>query len=537
MAATPSDPGPEPAPPAPDPPHQAPAPPTPAARDERRLHPFSWLFVLLTQLRPLILPLLILLVFGRGEWWEVAGVIGAIVLALYSLVYSFGFRYRLGADELLVREGIFNRTERHIPYARVQNIVQKRNPLHRLFGVTELRLESAGGTRPEAVMNVITRAEAARLDRILRGHGAGHDGDHEAEAAEAEHPPLLALPARELFRLGLVTSRGWVVVGALFALYWQLSPSERRWWAPLEDAFEAASGTWSHALSGSLATFVSVVTGVLGFLAVLKLLSIAMAFLTFHGYRLTLHDERVSTDGGLLTRSAASARRDKIQRLLIGESWLARRLDRRWVSCEVAAGIAMSNEDETVRLRWLAPIASPPQVRTIIAAVAPGLDLESLEWRPLHPRAWWRVLKPLLLLWSLPVPGLIAIFGPGASLVWFAAVGMCVLHARGWARFAAYACNGEVIAYRAGWLQRQWTVARIAKGQTVRLLISPFDRRAHMAGVAVDTAGAGVAAFALSIPYLTEDEARALAATLRTRLAAELESDATPGVPAPSPAG
>src|SRR5690349_7784278 len=108
-----------------------------AARMEsetHRLHPFSWLFVLLTQLRTVALPLIILLVFRRGDSWELWGAVGAAGLALHAFVYSHGFRYRLGEGELLVREGIFARTERHIPYARIQNIVQLRNPLHRLFG-------------------------------------------------------------------------------------------------------------------------------------------------------------------------------------------------------------------------------------------------------------------------------------------------------------------------------------------------------------------------------------------------------------------
>ena len=97
--------------------------------DERRLHPFSWLFVLITQLREVALPLIVLLLFGRGEWWEFMALVGAVLLAAYSLVYSFGFRYRIGDGELTVREGLFDRTERHIPFARIQNIARRSNLL------------------------------------------------------------------------------------------------------------------------------------------------------------------------------------------------------------------------------------------------------------------------------------------------------------------------------------------------------------------------------------------------------------------------
>ena len=90
------------------------------------------------------------------------------MIAAYSLIYSLGFRYHLADGELIVREGVLFRTERHIPLGRVQSVVQRRNVLHRAFGVTELRLESSGGTRPEAVMSVITANEADRLERVLR---------------------------------------------------------------------------------------------------------------------------------------------------------------------------------------------------------------------------------------------------------------------------------------------------------------------------------------------------------------------------------
>jgi putative membrane protein len=78
-------------------------PPPIATNAERRLHPLSWLFVLLTNLRTVAVPAIVLLVVGSGETWELYGAIGAVVLALYSVVYSFGFRYRIGDGELLVR--------------------------------------------------------------------------------------------------------------------------------------------------------------------------------------------------------------------------------------------------------------------------------------------------------------------------------------------------------------------------------------------------------------------------------------------------
>src|SRR5690606_17158180 len=59
-----------------------PSPPAPVVADtagaapERRLHPMSWLFVLVAQLRQFIVPLLALLVFGQGDRNELWPLIG-----------------------------------------------------------------------------------------------------------------------------------------------------------------------------------------------------------------------------------------------------------------------------------------------------------------------------------------------------------------------------------------------------------------------------------------------------------------------------
>lgn len=484
----------------------------PTSTPLRRLHPFSWLFVLLTQLRPIVLPLLVLLFLGRGEWWELFIVVGAVGYALYSLIYSVGFRYCIGADELLVKEGIFSRTERHIPYARIQNIVRRRNPLHRIFGVAELRLESAGGTRPEAIMNVITLAAAEELEAVLR------TGHADAATPDADNPALLALGPGEVLRLGLLRNRGGVLIGAAFALAWQFGVWESM---NFRDAIRTVGG-WFFAgaqwFAGPLAMFFSIVAlSILLYLAI-KLFSVLMAFLEFHGFRLVSDGSRVFTEGGLLTRHSASARVEKIQRWVLGDSWLSRRLGRRWLSCEVAAGIQDDDENRSSRLQWLAPIGTPAKLDEIVAVIDPGLELDRQQWQPLHPRAWRRVAKAGALMWTLASLPIWFWFGLYAAPIWLAMMVLNYFGARGWARFAAFSCHAGVFAYRSGWLSREWLITRIAKGQGIQLSRSPFDRRAEMANVELDTAGASQIGSRLRVPYLGEAQARALMQSLRAQI-------------------
>lgn len=485
------------------------------AATELRLHPWSWLFVLLTQLRKVALPLLALVLFGSGEWWELFALLGAAGLALYSLVYSFGFRYRIGEDELVIREGIFARTVRHVPFARVQNVLQRRNALHRIFGVAELRIESAGGAEAEAAMNVVTLAEAMRLERILRGGRA-------EQASPAAAAPLLELDTAEVVRLGLISNRGMVVVGALFAFWFQFEPWERgsvRSFFKLQRrAFESLPDTFAS----PLAMLAAATVALLAFVVVVRLLSVVIQVLRFHRFALTREGHRISTEGGLLTRTRASATLERIQRLRIGESWLARKFHRRWLSVEVAGGKAREDGGDSTRLTWIAPIATPAQVSGLVAQLQPEARLERMEWRPLHPRAFRRMLQPLLLFSALASAVLAQFVGAWALVVFALLFVLAVLAARGRARFGAYACNGRVVACRSGWLGREWSVVRTRRIQALRLELSPFDRRHGMAAVRVDTAGA--AGGGLRVAYLAESEARALLDALRaamTRVHAE----------------
>src|SRR5262245_753480 len=73
----------------------------------RRLHPMSWLFVLVQQLKQFVLPLVVLLVFGRGDRNELWPLIGVAVLVVLSLWQYFTYRYGVAGDRLVIRSGLF----------------------------------------------------------------------------------------------------------------------------------------------------------------------------------------------------------------------------------------------------------------------------------------------------------------------------------------------------------------------------------------------------------------------------------------------
>ena len=149
--------------------------------DVRRLHPMSWLFVLLQQLKQFVIPLLVLLFLGRGDrnqLWSLVAVIALVVVALWRYLT---FRYRITGDSVIIDSGVLQRSRRQVPFSRIHNVAIHQSLLHRLFDVAEVRLESAGGEKPEAEMRVLRLADAIALEALVRRRGAIRAGRDRAD--------------------------------------------------------------------------------------------------------------------------------------------------------------------------------------------------------------------------------------------------------------------------------------------------------------------------------------------------------------------
>jgi uncharacterized membrane protein YdbT with pleckstrin-like domain len=168
---------------------------------------------------------------------------------------------------------------------------------------------------------------------------------------------------------------------------------------------------------------------------------------------------------------------------------------------------------------WLAPLLRQSALPGLLQGVLPGFDVSALAWQPVHPRAFARALKPKLALTGFIT--LIAAFaiGWGAIGVLILILPWSIVSARQYVKHLAWAESDEMVVMRSGWLWQQMTLARVNKIQAVTMHQSPFDRRAAMARVRIDTAGAGEFAHRVDVPYLDHEIARGLFARLSAQAA------------------
>lgn len=489
-------------------------PPPGGGRDgafaEHRLHPMSWLFTLVGQMKQFAFPVLLLLFTGRHSDSDLYGLIAVAVLALVSIAQYFTYRYRIDADGVVIRSGLLQRSLRHIPFARIQNVTLHQNPLHRLFNVAEVRLESAGAARPEGQMRVLRMDAAQELERQIRQRAP--DSSDAAPAALPAERLLFSMPDSEVVLQGLVDNRGVLVVGGAFAFLAQAGDN-------LIGSLFTAIGRWLSGQASALhLSWVAMAgAGLFLFLVAvlaLRVFSVLIALLSFHGYRLAESEGRLSVQRGLFTRLRASVPRHRIQAFSIREGLLHRLVGRRGLRVDTAVTEAL-NENRSVR--DLVPLARPSVLDSLLAELVPGQAWPVADWQALHPRAWRRKFTlPSLALLLLTV-ALCAWRGP-AGLALLAALPVLYWRSRVWAKYSAYSVSHGLVAFRGGWLSRHWRFAEAAKLQGLEFLQSPFDRRHGMATLRFDTAGAGSSP-ALHIPYLPEAEARRIYAMLSQTLA------------------
>jgi putative membrane protein len=493
----------------------------------QRLHPLTLVFAVGTRLyhsRALILPALLALVVSHrrattGGWQDAIQswlLLPAVALLLFELVQYFTLAYRFDLHDIVIARGLIWKRERHIPYARVQNIELVQHAAHRLAGVAVVRLDTGSGAGAEAELAVLSMDAVADLrDAVRIGRRGQIDAAPEPEATTPG--VLIALDVRELLLHGLLTASGWVVIAATAGALTQIDAES---WG-LRRFLPSAEGIWGGLRHATPTLAVEVGVLLLIVVLIFRVLSAAWSAVKHFEFTLTARGGELFQSYGLLTRVGRTIPRARIQKLTISEAPLMRLFGRATIAVDTAASVTERHKQQAAHgSHVLVPIVPVSQVAGLVRAVHPAgaaaaPDLDALAWQGLDPRTFRRLLRVRLV-----VAALVGAASYGALHRWAIAVGLVVAAAlvlQAWvtARFTAFAWSGDTLCFRSALATRHVSLVRAGRIQVVSMTQSPFDRRWHMAGVRVDTAGAANGGHHVRIRCLPDSVAEALYARLR----------------------
>jgi len=83
------------------------------------------------------------------------------ITIIASVVRYWFFRYRITADSVLIREGVFKKTQLDIKFDRIQAINTQQNVVYRYFDLVTVKFDTAGSAKQEGNLPAIKSELAA----------------------------------------------------------------------------------------------------------------------------------------------------------------------------------------------------------------------------------------------------------------------------------------------------------------------------------------------------------------------------------------
>lgn len=457
---------------------------------------------------------------AQGQWALVIGIGLAVAVAsvIGLLIKWLKLEYRVGSDEIRIDSGFLSRTSRAIPFDRVTDVDLEQGPIHRLFGLARVRLEtgaSAGSKEEDGVLDTISLERAEALREHIRARRRGEQAPVAGAAVEA--PPLYAMDVRRVatagfFNFSLAVIAGLFGVTQTFGDVLGFDPFERSFWVGL------------FAQAGPLRDLVIAhqIVAVLAGTILLVLLGIGTGLvrtaLREYGFRLDRTDTGLRRRRGMLTLTDATIPAKRVQAAILANGPIRNHFGW-WVLKLQSLAMDGKKGDHVV-----APLAHEGEAAHI---------LQSLHW-PIAPEAgaWRRVSRafigsyaaaigpPMILPLAVPFLGstglnvvaALPFLGVVAVLWLIVAPVLIVGRWMGW-RHTRYALGEDTLFVETGWWRHRRRILPLRKIQSIDLTENFWSRAFGICTLRLGVAGGG--GFAdHHVPALSREEAQSLRARL-----------------------
>ena len=485
-----------------------------------RLDKTSPIFTLYEVVKKTIIPLIFgVLTYERSVKVQIIIISVVSFFSLFSILQYWFYHYWIKADKIEIKEGIFFKKNRKVPYTRIQNVNVLQNPLHRILKVATLQLESASGGKPEAVMRVVNLATVDKIKKAVKNAGHSVAETQVVEDKIEKQESLIAVKTKDVIKYGLISQKG-MFYGAILFGFMAQNQALVAWIMKYLTVFYKVPD-FSHITLAEGLLYVLIMGSII--FVFLQLMSVLWALMKFYGFKLNKHEDRLHAQMGLISKVSATIPLKRIQLYRISENPLHKYFKARTITIETAGGV---NTDKSgIVMRWLAPYIAKVQVKGFMAEIEPKIKLGSVNWQLIPQRAWRRVFKRSLIILALVTITAYAVTSlpyfelkKFAWLIPFLLLPVVYFYAKNYVKKTAYFINDDIICFKSGvWFGKQ-SFVKISKIQTVEVLESPFDRRNKMATLEIDTAGSNPILHHVKIPYLEVADAFEMRDFIRKKL-------------------
>ncbi len=314
----------------------------------KRLHPLKMVLDIwkLIKENAFFFILLFILNFNSDKTYiEVLQIIFIVYIAarlIWTLLDWFTYKYEIKENNIYVQSGVFSKSYRTAPFSKVQNIQCRTTIFHKLFRVTCMTVETAtAGDESSVTFDILLRKEADQLEQQInrvraREPLANEEGlDRQAEttfvAPATEEKTVHFTPTRkDLLKASFISLSFFILFPIVFKLddIFQIETFAK-------DFFEVISKSWW------IISLVSVV------LIVLSIgIGIVRTFMKYGKYEISSDSQSVYIKKGVLDESSFMIQKEKVQAIVITQSFMKRLLGLAEVEL-ISAGRTDFEETET----------------------------------------------------------------------------------------------------------------------------------------------------------------------------------------------
>ncbi len=511
-----------------------------------------------------------------------------LIVGLHVWAYKHLY-YEMGPEEFNLYSGILNKKRVHVPYTRIQTVDQRATLIQRLFGVCNVSIDTAGGASNKAILVPYLSKEQAQIlknelytRKMMATSKANPSASTSPTATDASaYPPALSTPysanvaptaayagAQEQQTNILDTGeRIWNEVGGVFAgndiamepvtyeyglsnkeliftglsnntsvvvIIMMLLASILQFAGGIFEIFPDAEESIFNTAANTIATMtlehaiLSLVLFFAGVMVVIWIISSLGACITYGGFHARRRGERVEVERGLLQHQSQSVSIDRIQSVVITQSFIRRLLG----YCELGLGKVDAAEDTSNSntnaktnsgVLVIHPFLKVKRIDGILKGLVPEYadiptELEKVSARALRRglireciwqgSGFW-IAVPIAIMQiiinvvvhTLPAEDLYELFEVIPYLDMFAAVMYClavllfiwdVANTCFWAKESGFAMNRRFMLIRNGGLSRKTVCFPKRKIQFGYKKTNPLQRMANTATIcAVTAAGVG----------------------------------------------
>ncbi|RJQ68795.1 hypothetical protein D5S17_31630 [Pseudonocardiaceae bacterium YIM PH 21723] len=430
-----------------------------------------------------LLPLLVLwAVIGRGDIQHMGwAALAAIVFVIIGLLRWATTTFRIGDTQVELHTGLFSKKRRAVPMDRIRSVDLTATALHRVFGLSVVRIGTGQDKEGDLDLNAIPTAHAEKLRVLLlsRAKGVAVPAGDEPVAEDA---PVASLQLSWL-RYAPLTLSGLAAIGAAVGVGFRVL----REFNVREDEFPGLHQVLTLLDHGPVVTVV--LLGLVLLIVLSTVLSLAIYVIGYYGYRLTMPEDTVHITRGLFTKRAVSLEERRLRGVKISQALLLR-----WARgaklTAITSGLSEKHRAESSLLMPPAPLS---EAHRITAAV---LRTEGVTEVPLrkHPvvalrravirrimfplvllvAATWLAQEDLLWSWVPWVTGVLVLLGAVTGVAYYRSLG--------------HAINGDYLIIRSGALDRHTVALRRDGIIGWRLSQSLFQRRSGVCTLSAVTA-------------------------------------------------